>query len=74
MTDGEGHYLMRGMPSGEYTVTAWHAQSREKTDDMARSLRLAGAMSSLTSSSRSTISAAARPSTEPGPIHEWVGA
>ncbi len=41
-TDDDGRYALRGMPSGEYTVTAWHAQSREKTDDLARSLRVAG--------------------------------
>ena len=31
------------MPPGEYTLTAWHALSREKTDDKATQLRVTGA-------------------------------
>ena len=42
-TDADGRYLLRGIPSGEYTLTAWHAQSRDKTDDKAQTLRVAGA-------------------------------
>ena len=43
ITDADGRYLLRDIPSGEYTLTAWHAQSREKTDDKARTLRVTGA-------------------------------
>ncbi len=43
MTDDDGRYLLRGVPSGEYTLTAWHAQSLENTDDMAQPVRAAGA-------------------------------
>ena len=75
MTDADGRYQLRGMPSGEYTLTAWHAQSREKTDDKAQTVaRHRRPMSSRTSSSRSATSAAVRPSTEPGRIHEALGA
>ena len=74
MTDADGRYLLRGMPPGEYTLTAWHAQSREKTDDKASRCASPVPMSSRISSSRSATSAAARPNTERGPIHEALGA
>jgi plastocyanin len=41
-TDEEGRYTLSGLSPGEYTLTAWHAQSREKTDDLARPVHLAG--------------------------------
>jgi len=42
MTDDNGGYSLSGLPPGEYTLTAWHAQSREKTEDLARPVHLAG--------------------------------
>jgi plastocyanin len=42
VTDEEGRFALSGIESGRYTLAAWHAQSREKTEDTLQSVELAG--------------------------------
>jgi hypothetical protein len=42
MTDDNGGYTLSGLSPGEYTLTAWHAQSRETTEELVRPVHLAG--------------------------------
>ena len=42
MTGDDGRYSLSGLPPGEYTITAWHAQSKQQTDELARQLKVAG--------------------------------
>ena len=43
MTGDDGRYALPALSPGEYKVTAWHAQSQQKTDELARSVRVAAA-------------------------------
>ncbi|HET9447505.1 MAG TPA: hypothetical protein VFO35_14660 [Steroidobacteraceae bacterium] len=36
VTKEDGTFSLPGLESGNYTITAWHAQAREKTDDVAQ--------------------------------------
>jgi plastocyanin len=42
VTDESGRYVLNGLDEGEYTVVAWHAQSRQKTEDIAQTVALSG--------------------------------
>jgi plastocyanin len=42
VTDASGRYSLAGLEEGEYTIVAWHPQSREKTEDIAQSVKLSG--------------------------------
>ena len=36
VTKEDGTFTLPGLDSGQYTLTAWHAQSRDKTEDVAQ--------------------------------------
>jgi plastocyanin len=36
VTKEDGTFSLAGLESGNYTITAWHAQAREKTEDVAQ--------------------------------------
>jgi plastocyanin len=36
VTKEDGTFALPGLESGQYTITAWHAQSRDKTEDVAQ--------------------------------------
>jgi plastocyanin len=36
VTKEDGTFALSGLESGQYTITAWHAQSRDKTEDVAQ--------------------------------------
>ncbi len=38
VTREDGTFSLPGLDSGNYTITAWHAQAREKTEDVAQSV------------------------------------
>jgi hypothetical protein len=40
VTDANGRYTLAGLDEREYTITAWHAQSREKAQDIAQHVAL----------------------------------
>jgi plastocyanin len=40
-TDDSGRFRLDGLPAGDYSLTAWHAQSREKPEDIAQRVQLA---------------------------------
>jgi plastocyanin len=42
VTDESGRYALSGLQEGEYTVVAWHAQSRDKTEDIAQTVAVGG--------------------------------
>jgi plastocyanin len=42
VTDESGRYSLSGLGEGEYTLVAWHAQSRGKTGDIAQTVALSG--------------------------------
>ena len=39
MTDADGRYSIRDLPSGDYSLVAWHERSREKTDALTRTVK-----------------------------------
>ncbi|MGH8251983.1 MAG: carboxypeptidase regulatory-like domain-containing protein [Steroidobacteraceae bacterium] len=41
VTDAQGRYALPGLPAGEYTLVAWHEQSRGKTADTEKRVRVA---------------------------------
>lgn len=43
MTDADGKFTLAGLPPGTYTIVAWHAQSRDKTDATTKQVVLSAA-------------------------------
>ncbi len=41
-TGDDGRYALSGLGAATYTITAWHAQSEKKTEDLARPVPVAG--------------------------------
>ena len=41
VTKEDGTFTLPGLDSGQYTITAWHAQSRDKTEDVAQRVAIA---------------------------------
>jgi plastocyanin len=41
VTDEQGRFALSGVESGRYTLAAWHAQSRDKTEDTLQSVDVA---------------------------------
>jgi plastocyanin len=41
VTDEQGRFTLPGLDAGTYTLTAWHAQSREKTENIAQRVEVA---------------------------------
>jgi plastocyanin len=42
VTDAAGHFVLEDMPSGAYTLVAWHALSKVKPEDTAQSVQVGG--------------------------------
>ena len=42
VTDEAGRFTLPGIESGRYTLAAWHAQSRDKTEDTLQNVEVAG--------------------------------
>jgi plastocyanin len=42
VTDADGRFTLAGIDAGSYTLTAWHAQSREKAESIAQRVAVAG--------------------------------
>ena len=42
VTKEDGTFALPGLESGQYTITAWHAQSRDKTEDVAQRVAIVG--------------------------------
>jgi hypothetical protein len=40
VTDGNGRYALPDLDAGTYSVVAWHAQSREKVEDITQRITL----------------------------------
>ena len=40
VTDSAGHFVLEGLPSGAYTLVAWHALSKLKPEDTAQSVQV----------------------------------
>ena len=40
VTKDDGTFSLPGLDSGQYTITAWHAQSRDKTEDVAQKVAI----------------------------------
>jgi hypothetical protein len=40
VTDGAGRFVLEGLPAGAYTLAAWHALSKVKLEDTARSVEV----------------------------------
>ncbi|HXS90381.1 MAG TPA: hypothetical protein VN705_13595 [Steroidobacteraceae bacterium] len=48
VTKEDGTFSLPGLDSGKYTIAAWHAQSRDKTEDLAQKVEIAGSDPQLT--------------------------
>jgi plastocyanin len=48
VTKEDGTFSLPGLDAGSYTITAWHAQSRDKTEDLAQRVEIAGSDPQLT--------------------------
>lgn len=42
VTGEDGTFSLPGLDAGKYAITAWHAQSRDKTQDVAQNVEIAG--------------------------------
>jgi plastocyanin len=47
VTKEDGTFSLPALDAGTYTITAWHVQSRDKTEDIAQRVELAGSDSQL---------------------------
>jgi plastocyanin len=47
MTDDEGRFTLPDLPAGAHTITAWHARSREKTEEIGQRVDAAGSSAEL---------------------------
>lgn len=48
MTDANGQFMLPDLPAGNYTLVAWHAQSRAKLDETAQQVQVAGTTADVT--------------------------
>ena len=62
VTREDGTFSLPGLDAGKYTITAWHAQSRDKTEDIAQRVEIASSDPQLTFK-LSLAPARARPAT-----------
>ncbi len=47
VTDEEGRFTLPDLPAGAHTITAWHARSREKTEEIGQRVDAAGSSAEL---------------------------
>jgi hypothetical protein len=62
VTKEDGTFSLPGLDAGKYTITAWHAHSRDKTEDVAQHVEIAASDPQLTFK-LSLAPARARPAT-----------
>ena len=48
VTKEDGTFSLPGLDAGKYTITAWHAQSRDKTEDLAQHVEIGASDPQLT--------------------------